>query len=162
MRSDYSQSLCRRLESRFCKRWGSTRPLALGDLSSLWPLPSRIRRRFAISKLPAALCPYRKNWPVLILIPQMPLVYLKNTTKWDPARCRAKGPAGENSGFMSHNFLIKTPVWPGKTRGKRKEWCLVQVGLFMERLQWIRNYCTSQKLFFTEDLTPLGTQNKEK
>lgn len=83
--------------------------LTLEDLSSpsdsVRQVASEMSGRVAISELPAALYPHRKRWPVLILIL---LVYMQNTAKWDPGRYKSNGPAGENSGFKSHNFLITT------------------------------------------------------
>lgn len=65
-----------------CIRADTAKLLTLEDLSSLSDsvrqVASEMSGRVAISELPAALCPHRKRWPVLILIL---LVYMQNTAK---------------------------------------------------------------------------------
>lgn len=87
-------------------------------------------RRVAISELPAVLHPLRKSWPVLILMPLMPLVHRRNAAGGDAG-------VGAERGTGRSKRRVQEPRLPNqnsavclrKTRGKRKEWCLIQVGL---------------------------------
>ena len=80
LKIDLSHRRCRQMINIlwvvWCARWEAAKPLTLQDLSSPCDSVRRVAEwRGAISELPAALYPHRKCWPVLILIPLMPLVF---------------------------------------------------------------------------------------